>query len=250
MYKIKRYPDGCYQFIEGSRDYSLGVSALPGFRMERVRFQSPLPLDTAFQRMADIISSAKRPLSALAACELRSPTQLTEAGFRAFNERYLALLGHIGFPEIGDANPISRTNVCPSDRALPDTCVYAFSYTVEDAGAHPSFVLAGAVDLMPRDKDLSSLIVAPDQVDGAGIKAKATCALDELERRLSLFGFDWSKTTGNAVHCPYDIFQALTEEITARGAAQAGTTWHLCRPPIEGLDFEMDTRAVSVERTA
>ena len=30
--------------------------------------------------------------------------------------------------------------------------------------------------------------------------------------------------------------------------AGGAVVWHYCRPPIEGLEFEMDTRSVSVER--
>jgi hypothetical protein len=249
MYDVIDFPAGGYRFIKGSMAYSLGVAALPGFRLERVRFQSPIPLDDAFRRMAGIIADAKRPASALAACELRSPKQFTEASFRTFNERYLALLRGFGWSEVSATNPVSRTNVCPSDHELSDACIYAFSYTVEDTGARPSFVLAGAVDLMEGDKDLRDLIVALDQTDAAGIRKKASHALEELERRMALLGFDWSMTTGNGLYCVHDIFQALTEEIARRGAAHAGLTWHLCRPPIGGLEFEMDTRSVWVERT-
>jgi hypothetical protein len=248
MHDIIEFRAGGYRFIKGSIAYSLGVAALPGFRLERIRFRAPLPLDSAFRRMAEIMADAKRPASALAACELRSPAQFTEAGFRIFNERYIALLRDFGWSEIGETNPVARTNVCPSAQALSDACVYAFSYTVEDAGARPSFVLAGAVDLVPGDKDLRDLIVALDQVDAAGIRKKARHALEDLEGRMSLLGFDWSMTTGNGLYCVHDIFQALTDEIAVRGAAPAGTTWHLCRPPIAGLEFEMDTRSVPVER--
>lgn len=250
MRDVTDFPAGGYRFIDGSLAYSLGVAALPGFRLERVRFRSPVPLDEAFRRMADIIAGARRPASALAACELRSPVQFTEAGFRTFNERYLTIVRDFGFPGIAETNPISRTNVCPSDQVLSEACVYAFSYTVEDPGSRPSFVLAGAVDLMTGDGDLRDLIVALDKVDPAGIRKKASHALGELERRMSLLGFDWSMTTGNGLYCVHDISEALTGEIAVRGAAPAGITWHLCRPPISGLEFEMDVRSVSVERTA
>ncbi len=249
MLGIIEYRVGGYRFIKGSIAYSLGVVALPGFRLERVRFQAPLPLDDAFRRMANIIADARRPASALAACELRSPAQFTEAGFRTFNERYIALLRDFGWSEVGETNPVARTNVCPSARALSDASVYAFSYTVEDSGARPSFVLAGAVDLMPGNKDLRDLIVASDQVDVEGIRKKARHALDDLESRMSQLGLNWSMTTGNGLYCVHDIFQALTDEIAVRGAAPAGTTWHLCQPPIAGLEFEIDTRSVPVERT-
>jgi hypothetical protein len=249
MHDVIDFPAGGYRFIKGSLAYSLGVAALPGFRLERVRFRLPIPLPDAYQRMAGILAAAKRPASALAACELRSPAQFDEDGFRTFNERYLGIVRDFGFTGIDDTNPISRTNVCPSGKALSDVSVYAFSFTVEDSGAPPSFVLAGAVDLMPGDKELRDLIVALDQVGPAGIRKKARHALKDLEGRLSVLGFDWSATTGNGVYCVHDLFQAFADEIAVRGAAPAGITWHLCRPPIGGLEFEMDARSISVERT-
>jgi hypothetical protein len=249
MQDILEYPQGGYRFIKGSMAYSLGVAALPGYRLERVRFGTLVPLDEAFARVANLLAEAMRPPSALAACELRSPHQFTEAGFRKFNDRYFTILRSIGISSFADTNPISRTNVCPSDQTLTDVCMYAFSYTVEDPQARPCFVIAGAVDLMTGDKPLQDLIVAPNEIDLAGIKKKASFALDDLEKRLSLFGFDWSNTTGNGLYCPHDIFSALTDEISVRGASPAGTTWHLCRPPIDGLEFEIDTRSISIERT-
>jgi hypothetical protein len=250
MHDVISFEPGGYRFIHGSAAFSLGVAALPGYRLERVRFSAPLALEEAFGRMADIIAAAGRPGTALASCELRSPAQFTLEAFGTFNARFGAALQKFGIRDFGDANPVCRTNVCPASHSLTDSSIHAFSYTVEDAAAPLSFVLAGAADLMDGDKDLRELIVAPDQVDAAGIRAKASHALQELERRLALFGADWSMTTANAVYCIHDIFQALTGDIAARGAATAGTTWHLCQPPVAGLEFEMDTRSIPVERIA
>lgn len=249
MLEVIDFPSGGYRFIKGSMAYSLGVAALPGFRFERVRFQSPVPLEEAFRRVADILSSVNRPPSALASFELRSPNQFTEATFGTFNERYVGLVRDFGHSGLAQTNPISRTNVCPADYTLSDTCVYAFSYTVEDRGARPTFVLAGAVDFVEGEGKFEDQIVAFNQVDAAGIRKKVNCALADLEKRLSLLGFDWSMVTGNGVYCVHEILQAVTDEISVRGAARAGTTWHLCRPPIGGLEFEMDIRSVTVEHT-
>ena len=38
------------------------------------------------------------------------------------------------------------------------------------------------------------------------------------------------------------------EEIVRRGAARHGLTWHYNRPPVIGLDYEMDCRGVAMER--
>jgi len=38
------------------------------------------------------------------------------------------------------------------------------------------------------------------------------------------------------------------DEIVRRGAAHSGLTWHFCRPPVRGLEFEMDCRGVRSEQ--
>jgi len=45
----------------------------------------------------------------------------------------------------------------------------------------------------------------------------------------------------------HDLYPFLADEIVRRGAARAGLTWHFCRPPVRGLEFEMDCRGVGWE---
>ena len=54
-----------------------------------------------------------------------------------------------------------------------------------------------------------------------------------------------SATQAYSVH---DIHSVMAEEIVTRGATPGGLTWYYARPPVEGLDFEMDVRGVPVER--
>ena len=83
---------GGYRFMPGVSQYSAGVAALPGFTLERVRFSKPVPMRQGFDRIAQILKDACRPLSAFAACELRSPAPFTESGFVKFNEVYTGTL--------------------------------------------------------------------------------------------------------------------------------------------------------------
>jgi len=76
---------GGYAYIPGVFQYSAGVAALPGFRIERVRFGEPLALARGFDRIAAHLQAAGRPPTAFCACELRSPAPFSEAGFTAFN---------------------------------------------------------------------------------------------------------------------------------------------------------------------
>jgi hypothetical protein len=70
-----------------------------------------------------------------------------------------------------------------------------------------------------------------------------------MERRLNLLGFSWADTTATQVYTVHDLHPFLAEEIVQRGAAHAGLTWHLCRPPVQGLEYEMDCRGVAVEHS-
>jgi len=82
------------------------------------------------------------------------------------------------------------------------------------------------------------------------MRDKARFVVGEMERRLALLGFAWADTTATQVYTVHDLHPFLADEIIARGAAAAGLTWHFCRPPVRGLEFEMDCRGVSQERLA
>src|SRR5579871_990053 len=105
------FAPGGYAYIPGVFQYSGGVVALPGYRIERVRFGEPVPLTEGFARVAAHITAAGRPLTAFCACELRSPAPFTEAGFIAFNRVYVGTLGAWGLFK-DEVNPVARSNVC------------------------------------------------------------------------------------------------------------------------------------------
>lgn len=66
-----------------------------------------------------------------------------------------------------------------------------------------------------------------------------------MEARLAGLGARWRDATATQVYTVRD-FHACAPDIVAR--AGAGLAWNYCRPPIEGLDFEMDLRRVTTER--
>ena len=112
MVDVIDFPSGGYRFIKGVFPYSAGVAALPGYRIERVRFAEPLALAQGFTRIADLLRHAGRPTTAFCACELRSPAPFTEDGFRAFNQIYVGTLLDWKIMT-GETNPVARSNVCP-----------------------------------------------------------------------------------------------------------------------------------------
>jgi hypothetical protein len=65
-----------------------------------------------------------------------------------------------------------------------------------------------------------------------------------MERRMQALGFGWAQVTATQVYTVYDVHPILAEEIVRRGATPHGLTWHYARPPVVGLDYEMDVRGV------
>jgi hypothetical protein len=240
-------PNSGYRFMPGVSQYSCGVAALPGFALERVRFADPVPLRAGFARIAEILKDAGRPLTAFAACELRSPAPFTEEGFKAFNEIYIKTLIEWGVMKDG-VNPVARSNVCPKIDPPAEPCFHAFSYAVPGPQAPKSFVIAGSGESVEGKVNYRDHIVAPGDTSPAGMLKKAKWVLDEMERRMSAFGGTWKQTTGVQLYTVYDVYAVLESELGRRGVFRNGLTWHFNRPPVEGLDYEMDCRCVHLEK--
>src|ERR1700726_5124496 len=75
MPTVQSFPAGGYRFISHQFQYSGGVAAEPGFRVERARFARPLPLAVGFDAIEAYLGGVGRSPTAFCACELRSPAQ-------------------------------------------------------------------------------------------------------------------------------------------------------------------------------
>jgi len=247
MSRVLSFAAGGYRYVQGVFQYSAGVAAEPGFEIERARFLRPASLAEGFSAIDAHLRGLSRPLTALCACELRSPAPFTEAGFAAFNRGYVDLLERRGVFREG-VNPVARTNVCPEIGAPASASLYAFSYTVSARpGARGSFVLAGSGEAPEGKPNYRDHVIRPGDHSPKGLSEKARWVLGEMERRMAALGFDWSHATGTHLYTVYDVHPFLAEEIARRGAMPAGLSWHFARPPVEGLDFEMDVRGVARE---
>ena len=58
-------------------------------------------------------------------------------------------------------------------------------------------------------------------------------------------GLESGKTQVYTVH---DLYPFLADQIVRRGAARSGLTWHFNRPPVWGLEFEVDRRGLMYEQ--
>ena len=244
MPNTQPFAAGGYRFMPHAFQYSGGVVAEPGFQIERARFRRPLPLAAGFDAVEAYLAKIGRPPTAFCACELRSPRQFSEQGFIDFNRHYVQRLERWGIFE-NDVNPVARSNVIPPIDPPGEPSFYAFSYTVPgDAGG---FVAAGSGEAREGGASYADRIVRRGDVSPAGMREKARHVLGEMERRLAAFGFGWPAVSATQLYTVHDIHPLMADEIVARGAAQAGLTWHYARPPVQGLDFEMDVRGLSRE---
>jgi hypothetical protein len=241
------YLPGNYRYIPGVFQYSAGVAAAPGYEIRRVRFRAPVPLARGFERVSACLAAAGRPLTALCACELRSPAQFSEDGFRAFNETYVTTLGRWGLFD-GRTNPVARSNVCPEIDPPAESSFHALAFTVAAPQAAPSFVIAGSGEVPEGRDSYAAHIIRRGETEPDAMAEKARFVLGEMERRLGLLGFTWSDTTATQAYTVHDLHPFLANEIVRRGAARAGLTWHLCRPPVRELEFEMDCRGIANEQ--
>jgi len=240
------FAPGGYRFIPAVFQYSAGVAALPGYEIQRVTFRNLVPLREGFRRIEQILTEAGRPLTALCACELRSPAPFTEQGFRAFNEIYVVTLGKWGIYNNG-VNPIARSNVCPEINPPAEPSFHAFSFTTKAERARPSFVNSGSGEAIEGDGKSTQIIRRGDKSADA-LRVKAQYVLGAMESRMATLGFHWSDVTATQVYTVHDLYPFLADEIVRRGAAGAGLTWHYCRPPIVDIEYEMDCRSVPVEK--
>jgi hypothetical protein len=245
------FEPGGYRYIPAVFQYSGGVAALPGHAIRRVRFREPVPLAEGFARIERIIRDGGRPLTSFCACELRSPAPFTEDGFRDFNRAYVEPLARWGIYR-DDANPVARSNVCPVLDPPPEPFFHAFSFTVKADGAAaeaaPSFVVAGSGEAQEGAARYSERTVRFGETTPDAMREKAAYVLGEMERRMALLGFSWPDATAAQVYTVHDIHPFLGDEIMRRGAGNGELTWHFCRPPVRGLEYEMDCRGVETER--
>ncbi|MGH6779518.1 MAG: 2-amino-5-chloromuconate deaminase CnbZ [Bradyrhizobium sp.] len=240
---IREFAPGNYRFVPSVFQYSSGTAADRGYEIERVRFDDLVPLADGFAQAAQYIRAAGRPLTALCACELRSPAALTEEGFRNFNLHYVKTLAEWGIYD-GSINPVARSNVCPAIDPPSEPSFYAFSFTRPRENARPAFVIAGSAEARGGSGSYPERIVRYHDLSPEGIKEKVCFTVGQMESRMAEFGADWRATTAVQAYTVHDFHPVLADELVRRGATRSGLTWHFARPPVVDLEFEMDCRCV------
>ncbi|NKB19630.1 MAG: hypothetical protein GKS01_03700 [Alphaproteobacteria bacterium] len=247
MMETAIFKPGGYRYVRGPFQYSGGVAAEPGFAIERARFKSPVAIEEGFARIEAHLKAMGLPLTSFCACELRSPAPFTEQGFIDFNRVYVGTLERWGIYK-DEENPVARSNVCPAADAPPEPSFQAFSYTVPTDIDDGSFVIAGSAEAPEGHGTYEDRIIRLGDQSPEAMREKAVYVLGVMEARMAALGKTWADSTVTQAYTVYDLHPFLGDEIVTRGAAKSGLTWNYARPPVEGLDYEMDVRGVNTER--
>ena len=244
-------PQGNYRFLTGIAPYSSGVVAMSGFEIIRVRLLRPLPIaGLLFNRIAQHLSDVGQPIQALCSMELRIPAPLSFEGFKEFNNQYQEMLKNQGLL-LGDVNPVARTNIAPAEFDLKEPSVYAFSYTIpiHDGFKRPSFIVAGAGDLVDQADLSSSAIIRPNETSINALEEKANVVMKVMQERLSGLLTGWEGVSNISIYTAIPLHALIVDTILKPigAAALQGVTWYYSNPPIKGLVYEMDVRGVRKE---
>jgi hypothetical protein len=247
MAGLHHFKAGAYQFLEGGFPYSAGTIAAPGMRLVRARFDSATTMTEGFERIAQHLSEMGRPLTTLCAVELRSPRQFSFAGFHEFNVDYVKVLEDWGLVRDG-LNPVARSNVCPIVDPPSVPHFHAFTYTVAEgvSARGRDYVVAGSGE-WPEGQAFPEAIIARDDLSPAGLAAKVQFVMQTMQERCAGLGGDWSRLSAAQIYTTQDFHALLASHLANAGLTRNGLSWHFCKPPILGLEFEMDVRSVLSE---
>ena len=259
--------NGNYRFLPGIAPFSSGAVAMPGWQVVHATLRRPMPWRKGFELIDTHLAEQKRPRAALCAIELRIPAALTPAGFDGFNAGYQARLREWDLLVDG-RNPIARTNVAPIVGPPGEASLYGFAYTAPGnkltaTGTHltatgrqgsrqgpgaptPTFVVAGSGETRRTERGAVELVRDGESTPDA-MREKARYVLGVMRDRLHGLGGGWADVTAINVYTAHPIEPFLADTIL-RGigpAAIRGITWHLSRPPIIDIEFEMDMRGVA-----
>jgi hypothetical protein len=248
MSTLHHFEAGAFEFLEGGFPYSAGVIATQGSRLVRVRFAYGPEVNEGFERIARHLKEVGRPLTSLCAVELRSPRQFSFAGFHEFNVDYVKVLTAWGLVREG-LNPVARSNVCPVFDAPRSPVFHAFTYTVPESVSAQGrdYVVAGSGE-WPEGEAFPRAIVARDDLSLEGLSKKVQFVMKTMKGRCAGLGGTWGRLTAAQIYTTHDFHSLVETHFASAGLTRLGLSWHLCKPPIIGLEFEMDVRSVLSER--
>lgn len=237
-----------YAFMPGVTQYSGGVVALPDHHLVRIEYASPVPLDRGLRLAAEIVLALGRPADSIAAIEMRSPAPFSDEGFVTLNKQYLGLLAELAIFDGSGQNPIGRSNVCPVGAPVTEVSVQAFTFSVPGSSVRSErdYVISGSAEAPEGLGGYDGHIIAQGDVSASGLRAKATFVVEEMRRRAVSLGLGERAVATAQIYSKHEVLGLVRDLVEPALSVSNGSTFINARPPVVGLEFEMDCRDVSV----
>ena len=121
------------------------------------------------------------------------------------------------------AIPVARSNVVPPIDPPAVTVFHAFSYARPGKVLAPNFVISGSGEVAQRGGNYLDHTVARGDTSPAGMRAKAICVIEEIERRMAGLGVGWADTTDSQVYTVFDVHSYMAEDLVKRGPGAAAS---------------------------
>ena len=239
---------GNFRFTKGSAFYASAVTADAGFEIIRAIFERPVPLGAGFEAIQQKLKSHGRPVQALCGMELRAPAPYpNRLLFMEFNAMYVERLRGLDLLVEGLV-PITRANLAVTDGSVSEQCVYAFLYTVPSRVNRPTFATSAAADLRFKPDGTPENVAAGD-TSAEGLREKVSFVARVVDGKLQEIAASWDLATQIRIYTVHQIGALFPEVILplAGSGARHGLTWHYVRPPVEGLEVEIDVRGILQE---
>jgi hypothetical protein len=237
---------GNYSFIRGIGPFSSGVIASAGFEIVHAAFHPLIPLEPGYATVERHLKGLGRPNAAICGFHLRVPQPLSREAFDEFNRPYIERLRSWGL-EVDGANPVTRTNVAPAANQIAEPSLAGFFYTIPSQARATTFVVSGVPEIATRDGGVQ--IVARGDTSAEGMRKKTECVMEIIGARLAEMRVGWDAATAINLYTVHDAHPLMTTVILpaiGRGA-HVGINWQYSRPPVIGLELEIDVHAVRQE---
>ena len=234
---------GNYRFIPAVFQYSSGAAASSGFEIERVRFDSLVPLAEGFAAVAKYIAGRGTAADLVLRLRVALAGGVHRGWLSRFNQHYVKTLAEWGLFDGTDQS--RRAQQClPGDRPAQRAVVLrvlvhpAEQRHVADlrhcrrrGSARRHRQLSRADRALPRSQ--------PGRVEGEG---RFTVRRNGAPARRVRFRLE--RHHGGAGLHRARFSSGCRRRTGAPGATRSGLTWHFARPPVVDLEFEMDCRRV------
>jgi len=234
---------GAYRILPGGSAFCSGVVPYQGYEVVRVVLNPWIPLEHGYRFIEEYMKRVCRPVQAFCGIELRVPVQLRFSDWSTFNVPYLEQLRKWGLL-FGEYSGVCRSNIAPATYPPGNTSLCAFSYIAPTSAKGTTFFLSGQADIDPNGQ-----AIAGDDIGPAAMQKRARYVIDTVGTTLAKLGVSWQETTQIAlfhVHDIPDLWDSLLLD-SLGDALRRGVLVYRARPPIAGLEVELEARAVRQE---